>query len=65
MNYGHERDVTTAVLAETARAPDARFRELLTAAVAHLHAFGACDSQMPPGKPDDRAEAIQDGCPWP
>lgn len=34
----HE-DVTRAVLSEAARAPDARFRELLTSAVTHLHAF--------------------------
>ena len=32
-------DITAAVLAEAARTPDARQRELLTAAVRHLHAF--------------------------
>jgi catechol 1,2-dioxygenase len=34
-----EQDVTAAVLAEAARTPDARQRELLVAAVKHLHAF--------------------------
>ena len=34
-----EQDVTAAVLAELARAPDARFREIMGAAVRHLHAF--------------------------
>ena len=32
-------DVTRAVLAEVERAPDARFRQILSAAVVHLHAF--------------------------
>lgn len=32
-------DVTAAVLAEAARTPDARTREILTAGIAHLHAF--------------------------
>lgn len=32
-------DVTAAVLAEAARADDPRFREILTAAVGHLHGF--------------------------
>jgi len=32
-------DVTAAVLAEIARAPDPRFREVMSAAVRHLHAF--------------------------
>ena len=32
-------DVTAAVLAEAARTPDARQREILLAAVTHLHAF--------------------------
>jgi len=32
-------DVTTAVLAELERAPDARFREIVSLAVRHLHAF--------------------------
>jgi hydroxyquinol 1,2-dioxygenase len=32
-------DVTTAVLAEAARAEDPRFREILSAAVRHLHGF--------------------------
>lgn len=39
MIIGHERDVTAAVLAEAARTPDPRLRELITAAVTHLHAF--------------------------
>jgi hydroxyquinol 1,2-dioxygenase len=39
MIIDNECDVTTAVLAEAARTPDARLRELLTAAVTHLHAF--------------------------
>jgi hydroxyquinol 1,2-dioxygenase len=34
-----ERDVTRAVLAELAGAPDARFREIMTIAVKHLHDF--------------------------
>lgn len=34
-----EQDVTATVLAEVARTPDARLREILTAAVTHLHAF--------------------------
>ena len=34
-----EADVTEAVIAELARAPDARFREILGVAVRHLHAF--------------------------
>lgn len=34
-----ESDVTRAVLAELERAPDARFREIMGAAVRHLHAF--------------------------
>jgi len=34
-----ERDVTAAVLAEAARAPDARTREILQAGITHLHAF--------------------------
>ena len=34
-----EQDVTDAVLGELARAPDARFREIMTVAVRHLHAF--------------------------
>src|SRR5690606_38727190 len=32
-------DVTQAVLSEAARAPDERFRQLLTSAVKHLHGF--------------------------
>ena len=32
-------DITRAVLAELAHAPDARFRELMAGAVRHLHAF--------------------------
>jgi catechol 1,2-dioxygenase len=34
-----EQDVTAAVLAEVARTPDPRLREILTLAVSHLHAF--------------------------
>ncbi|MBX6318296.1 dioxygenase [Pigmentiphaga sp.] len=34
-----QEDVTQAVLAEAARAPDPRFREILSAGVRHLHAF--------------------------
>jgi catechol 1,2-dioxygenase len=34
-----ERDVTEAVLSEVAHAPDARLREILSAAVRHLHGF--------------------------
>jgi len=34
-----QKDVTAAVLAELARAPDARFREIMGAAVRHLHDF--------------------------
>lgn len=39
MIIGNERDLTRAVLAEAARTPDARTREILAAGVAHLHAF--------------------------
>jgi hydroxyquinol 1,2-dioxygenase len=35
----NQEDVTPAVLAELARAPDARFREIMGALVRHLHAF--------------------------
>src|SRR5262249_15338422 len=34
-----QEDVTKAVLAEIARAPDPRFREVMSALVRHLHAF--------------------------
>src|SRR5262249_25764557 len=34
-----EQDVTKAVLAEIARAPNTRFREIMTAFVRHLHGF--------------------------
>jgi hydroxyquinol 1,2-dioxygenase len=34
-----QEDVTTAVLSELQRAPDARFREIMSALVRHLHAF--------------------------
>jgi catechol 1,2-dioxygenase len=34
-----EQDVTKAVLAELSRAPNARFREIMSAFVRHLHAF--------------------------
>jgi catechol 1,2-dioxygenase len=39
MIINNQRDVTDAVLSELARAPDARFRELMTCAVWHLHDF--------------------------
>ena len=39
MIIGNEQDVTPAVLAEAERAPDPRFREILSAAIVHLHAF--------------------------
>lgn len=35
----NQKDVTAAVLAELERAPDKRFREIMAAAVRHLHAF--------------------------
>ncbi|MGE5793188.1 MAG: dioxygenase [Bacteroidota bacterium] len=35
----NQQDVTAAVLAELERAPDPRFREIMSAAVRHLHAF--------------------------
>ena len=35
----NERDVTTAVLSELARSPNARFREIMSAFVRHLHDF--------------------------
>jgi hydroxyquinol 1,2-dioxygenase len=35
----NQQDVTKAVLAELARAPDARFREIMSAFVRHLHDF--------------------------
>ena len=34
-----QEDVTPAVLAEIERAPDPRFREVMSAFVRHLHAF--------------------------
>lgn len=39
MIAGRPEDITAAVLAEAARTPDARAREILVAAVTHLHAF--------------------------
>ncbi|MCW5636057.1 MAG: catechol 1,2-dioxygenase [Rubrivivax sp.] len=39
MAIAGDEDLTAAVLAEVARTPDARLRELLTLAVRHLHAF--------------------------
>jgi catechol 1,2-dioxygenase len=39
MIVDNQADLTRAVLAEIERAPDARFRELLSSAVQHLHAF--------------------------
>ena len=35
----NQNDVTTAVLAELARAPNARFREIMSVFVRHLHDF--------------------------
>jgi hydroxyquinol 1,2-dioxygenase len=35
----NQKDVTTAVLAEVERAPNARFREIMSVFVRHLHAF--------------------------
>lgn len=34
-----QEDVTTAVLAELERSPDARFKEIMRAAIQHLHGF--------------------------
>jgi len=39
MIIGKAQDVTTAVLAELQRADDPRFKEIMTAAVQHLHGF--------------------------
>lgn len=39
MIIGNEQDVTASVLAELERADDPRFREIMSAAVRHLHAF--------------------------
>ncbi|MFC5499676.1 dioxygenase [Caenimonas terrae] len=39
MIIDNQSDLTAAVLAEIERAPDARFREIMSAAVRHLHAF--------------------------
>ncbi len=39
MIIGNEKDVTTAVLSELARAPNPRFREIMSAFVRHLHDF--------------------------
>ncbi len=39
MIIGNEQDVTAAVLAELAGADDPRFREIMSTAVRHLHAF--------------------------
>src|ERR1700687_632760 len=39
MIINNQQDVTPAVLAEIARAPDPRFREIMSAFVRHLHAF--------------------------
>ena len=39
MIIDNERDLTAAVLAEAARTPDPRTREVLNAGIAHLHAF--------------------------
>ncbi|HCP79552.1 MAG TPA: catechol 1,2-dioxygenase, partial [Pusillimonas sp.] len=40
-----QNDITKAVLAEIARAPSPRFREIMSAAVTHLHGF-ARDAQL-------------------
>ena len=39
MIINNQQDVTKAVLAEIARAPDPRFREIMSAFVRHLHEF--------------------------
>ena len=39
MIVSNQQEVTEAVLAELSRAPDARFREIMSAAVRHLHDF--------------------------
>ncbi|MDR5827659.1 dioxygenase [Caballeronia sp. LP006] len=39
MIVSNQQEVTEAVLAELSRAPDARFREIMSAAVRHLHGF--------------------------
>ena len=39
MIVANQQEVTEAVLAELARAPDPRFREIMGAAVRHLHGF--------------------------
>src|SRR3984885_10754068 len=39
MIIGTEKDVTKAVLSELARAPNARFREVMGAFIRHLHDF--------------------------
>ncbi|MFM0006847.1 dioxygenase [Paraburkholderia dipogonis] len=39
MIIGNQKDVTQAVLAELSRAPNPRFREIMSAAVHHLHNF--------------------------
>jgi Catechol dioxygenase N terminus len=39
MIINKQQDVTPAVLAEIARAPDPRFREIMSAFVRHLHDF--------------------------
>ncbi len=39
MIIGNEQDVTKAVLSELERAPNPRFREIISAFVRHLHDF--------------------------
>jgi len=39
MIIGNQNEITSAVLEEIERAPDARFREIMSVAVKHLHAF--------------------------
>jgi catechol 1,2-dioxygenase len=56
MIIANQQQVTEAVLAELARAPDARFRAIMGAAVRHLHAF-AREAQL------TEAE-FQQACGW-
>jgi len=39
MIVANQQDVTEAVLSEIERAPDARFREIMSSAIRHLHDF--------------------------
>ncbi|MCC8395929.1 catechol 1,2-dioxygenase [Paraburkholderia sp. MMS20-SJTR3] len=49
MIIGSQQDVTRAVLAEIERAPNPRFREIMSAAVRHLHDF-ARDAKLTEGE---------------